>query len=160
MNVWEPIISNQPSARVEIGLINSYYGYSMRRGPYKVLHTSKKFIDMEKDKTNRWQIPNDPKCAKAPREDGVRLYNIDEDPSETCDLGTTLKDIADGMVAAIEKYKADHKATMSNGFDSFIINDGDCDDYKESHYPLPIPSDWICDPKRCKSPPWIAKCNR
>jgi len=155
-NVWEQIVSNQPTARVEQGLINSYDGFTMRRGPYKVVDGKKKFSDPKPSVYHT--MPDDPKCAKSPREDGVRLFNIDDDPSEMCDLGTTLKDIADSMMAAIKEYVSDHAKTQSDGMDSFFVQDGDCDAHNITHYPPPVPSDWTCDPRSCK-PPWFRKCD-
>lgn len=121
LNIWEAVTSNGPSPRNEVGLINSYLGWSTRNGKFKVVWDPVRgFRDPPLE-----DIPQDSKCARQSRSDGVRMFNIDDDPRELCDLAVSDAATADALKASVEQTV--QAATISNGLDSFFIFEGDCD---------------------------------
>merc|ERR1712048_479104 len=75
-------------------------------------------------------------CSKMVRRDKVRLFNIEEDPQELCDLATSQKSLADSMVAELKAKTAADESTQTHGEDSLLIVEGMC--------PTEPPADAAC----------------
>jgi len=146
MNVWEALTGNSHSPRNDEGLINSYNGFTYRKGKFKIsigaeigepgASGSGRYLNpgqfWKVQEQSTWsfnsvlRLSSPEGCSTKPRSDGLRLYNIDDDPAELCDLAASQSQTAVELRREMEEKVS--KSEKSNGVDSFPVFDGDCDD--------------------------------